>query len=56
LVESNKKLMFPLLKGYDDYDMELAKLFGPESKEVLSMIESHTKKPHVFKRMRTLNN
>lgn len=47
--------MFPLLKGYDDYDMELAKLFGQESNSILNMIKSHTKQPHVFKRMRTLN-
>ena len=44
----------PLLKGYDDYDKEISRLFGLESKEVLSLIEHHTKNPLRFKKMKTI--
>ena len=45
----------PLLKGYDDYDKEISRLFGLDSKEVLSLIDHHTKYPLRFKKMKTIS-
>jgi hypothetical protein len=46
----------PLLKGYDDYEKEISKLFGLESKEVMNLIETHTNNLPNFKAMKTISN
>ena len=52
----NGRLVLPLLKGYDDYEKEISKLFGLECKEVMNLIETHTNNLPNFKAMKTISN
>lgn len=45
IYDSEGKLLFPLIKGYDDYDRVLRELLGDNAEHILSQAQSRVETP-----------